>query len=133
MKIVLNKRYGGFSLSEAAYERLIELGIPVRAYEEEPRDPVTGLYSHKPKNNEGEVIFDTKLSNDREQLASFGERYWDAWTSNYDKRNHSLVVQVVEELGEKANGPHADLQIEEIPDNSEYTIDDYDGIETVES
>ena len=42
MKIVINKCYGGFGLSDAAYEKLIEYGIPARAYQEETRDPETG-------------------------------------------------------------------------------------------
>jgi len=37
----------------------------------------------------------------------------------------------VEELGEKANGQCADLKIVEIPDDVEYEIEEYDGVEWV--
>lgn len=38
MKVVINKCYGGFGLSDAAYERLHKLGIPIKKYVEEKRD-----------------------------------------------------------------------------------------------
>jgi hypothetical protein len=41
------------------------------------------------------------------------------------------LVQVIEELGEEANGSHAKLEVIEIPDGVEYTIDEYDGIESI--
>ena len=44
MKIVKNSCFGGFGLSDEAYEKLIEYGIPVGKYHEEPRNPKTGLY-----------------------------------------------------------------------------------------
>lgn len=47
------------------------------------------------------------------------------------KRHDADLVAVVEELGTKASGNYADLQIEEIPDGWEYEIDEYDGNERV--
>lgn len=50
----------------------------------------------------------------------------------YDiERNDPLLVQVVEELGEMANGSYAKLKVVEIPDDIEWTIEDYDGDEWV--
>lgn len=46
-------------------------------------------------------------------------------------RHDRALVQVVEELGEKANGGCADLAIREVPDGSRYRIDEYDGLERV--
>lgn len=131
MKVVINKCFGGFGLSDAAYEKLIEWGVPVRAYVQEQRDPKTRLYMPEPS-NEGEVIFDrdlepkTRLSIAGRALSS---RYWDTWTR--DSRSHPLVVRVVEELGEKANGRCADLRVVEIPDGTDYTIEEYDGNEHI--
>jgi hypothetical protein len=45
-------------------------------------------------------------------------------------RHHPLLVQVVEELGEKASGSHAKLEVVEINSNL-YKIDEYDGLESV--
>lgn len=49
-----------------------------------------------------------------------------------DCRTAPELVQVVEELGDKANGPYSKLEVVEIPDDVEWYIDDYDGIETIE-
>jgi hypothetical protein len=42
-----------------------------------------------------------------------------------------VLVQVVEELGEKANDSFADLYIVELPAGTVYRIDEYDGRESV--
>ena len=47
------------------------------------------------------------------------------------QRNDKALIEVVEELGEGANGFLAKLRIEEIPDGSEFEIDEYDGLESV--
>lgn len=126
MKLVINTCFGGFGLSDAAYERLGELGIPIVKYG-----------THTP---DSEVIFDRELTplgedefNDiywkfKGQTKS-NQRYWDSFAS--DSRTHPLILQVVEEMGKAANGPCAELKIVEIPDGIDYTIEEYDGNEHV--
>jgi hypothetical protein len=132
MKIVVNKCYGEFVLSNEAYGELIRLGIPVKKYIEQKRGK-GGLYIPEPK-NEGFIIFDRLLSkgennfSDADHIRLFG-RYWDTWTR--DNRTHPLLVKVVERLGKKASGSLARLEVIEIPDGIKWEIDDYDGIETV--
>ncbi len=126
MKVVVNRCYGGFGLSEKAYLRLNELGVPIRKYIEQERGP-NGLYIPQPLNN-GEVIFDRSLDDDYKHSTLFG-RYWDSWTSQ--NRSHPLIIQVVEELGGAASGSLSKLEIVEIPDDVEWEIDDYDGMERV--
>lgn len=137
-KVVINACFGGFGLSDGAYERLIALGVPVRKYVQQTLGE-DGLYL-RPTENEGEVIFDRELTllgendfNDRTYHAYKGRgglsRYWDTWLDK--RRNHPLLVQVVEELGEAANGQYAALKVVEIPDDVEYTIEDYDGNEHI--
>ena len=46
-------------------------------------------------------------------------------------RDDIVLVQVVEELGQEANGHHSELKIVEIPDGISWFIDDYDGMETI--
>jgi len=46
-------------------------------------------------------------------------------------RADPILVQVVEELGDGANGYHARLYITEVPAGTKYRIDEYDGLETV--
>ena len=128
-KIVINTCFGGFGLSDAAYEKLIEWGIPCRKYIEEKRGE-DKLFIKVPE-NEGQVIFDRSLSDDKHDklMMSFGGRYWETWIRN--DRTNPLLIKVVEELGEKANGNYAALKIIEIPDDIEYEIEDYDGSEHV--
>ena len=140
MKIVINKCFGGFGLSDKAYEKLIEYGVPVRKYIQEKRGK-DGRYK-KTKNNEGKIIFDRELTPPGEDTFSdlywkykgksrLEQRYWDGWTRDYENRNDLLVIKVVEELGKKASGPLAELKVVEIPDDIKWEIDDYDGIESI--
>lgn len=52
--------------------------------------------------------------------------------SVYDlSRTDPFLVQVVEELGEKANDAYSYLLIRELPAGTKYRIDEYDGNERV--
>lgn len=82
-KVVINKCYGGFGISEKAKKRYEEL---------------------------------TKTT------------FKHTWDLN---RDDPILIQVIEELGEEANDELSKLKIVEIPENVEYYIDDYDGIETI--
>ena len=139
-KIVVNKCFGGFGLSDLAYEELIKLGVPVRKYIQEIRNPKTGLYEIKEKSNEGKVIFDreltpigessfTDLYHKSKGQSLMSQRYWEVWIDK--ERENPLLIQIVEKLGEKANGSCANLRIIEIPDEVDYVIEEYDGLETV--
>ena len=139
MKIVVNKCFGGFGLSDKAYEKLIEWGVPVRKYVAQMRNPETDLYEDEPLNN-GEVIFDRELTPPGEDKFNdiyhqfkgksiMQKRYWDSWTR--DARTHPLVIRVVEELGEEASSCVANLEVVEIPDDVEWEISEYDGLEHV--
>lgn len=137
-RVVINTCFGGFGISDAAYEKLGEWGIPIRKYEQQERDSETGLFKPQPL-NEGEVIFDRDLTGAEESpLAAIywqyrgsrvQGRYWDSWLD--DSRSHPLLLRVVEELGEAANGQFAKLRIVEIPADVEYTIEEYDGLEHI--
>ena len=82
MKIVINRCYGGYSLSKEAYEYL-------------------GLK-------------------------------WDGYGYAYDNdRTNPRLVECIEMLGNAANGRFAELEIVDIPDDIEWTIEYYDGIEEV--
>jgi hypothetical protein len=47
------------------------------------------------------------------------------------ERTDPVLVQVVEELGDKANGDCAELRIAELSAGTLYRIDEYDGVEQV--
>ncbi len=60
---------------------------------------------------------------------------WDGFgfLSGYDiERNDPKLVECVETLGEKANGTFSKLKVVEIPDDVDWEINYYDGLETVE-
>ncbi len=147
MKVVINRCFGGFGLSDAAYLRMIDLGIPVRKYIEQARDPVTGLYLPEPR-NDGDVIFDCELNEDdgsplnAHSLRKLtGNRFSESWIRDsdytqagkmrYRGRFHSAVIKAVESLGEAANGRFSKLKIVEVPDDVEWDIKDYDGMESI--
>lgn len=85
MKVVINKCFGGFSLSHSAMARLRDGG------------------------------------------GSQDNWYW----SSDVARRDPLLVAVVEDLGDAANGTYAKLRVVEIPDGVDYEIDEYDGMEKV--
>jgi len=104
MKIVINSDYGGFGLSDEAMELYLNRkGIP---------------YDKKPwKLNEH--IFVKPGTEDDLYLR------WDI------ERDDPILVQVVEELGEKADGRYAQLKIVEIPDDVKWVLQEYDGRESI--
>lgn len=46
-------------------------------------------------------------------------------------RTNLELIECVEQLGKEANGRSADLKVVEIPDDIEYSIEDYDGSEHI--
>lgn len=102
-KVVYNSCYGGFSLSKKAVQRLAELGS---------EEAVQAL-KDDPNNSFGYSLYDY---NSYKSIA------------RHDKR----LVQVVEELGDEANGRCSKLRIEEISSRT-YRISEYDGLETVKT
>ena len=135
MKVVINDCFGGFSLSPQAILKLFELGvlsgIPVAEYFSNDRGPddVLGLkrslsnwreYLKNP--DQRHSLFLCVFNTDESQVIT-GDRQI--------QRDNDSLIRVVEELGEKANGVCARLKIVEIPDDVEWHIDDYDGLEHV--
>lgn len=53
------------------------------------------------------------------------------WDIRGFDRDDPALVQVVEELGDRANGSAASLKVVEIPDDVEWYIEEYDGSEWV--
>ncbi len=50
---------------------------------------------------------------------------------NPQRREHPLLVECVETLGQQANTQVSNLRVVEIPDGVKYTIEEYDGIESI--
>ena len=57
---------------------------------------------------------------------------WDNYGKKFkNDRNNPKLIEVVEKLAEKASGKFASLKVVEIPDDIDWYIHDYDGMETV--
>jgi len=132
MKLVINKCYGGYGLSDEAYLWLASnFGIPIKKYVDEKFSSETRKYLPEPA-NAGEVIFDRDLAEDKLNYSSLRRLSGRYWAIDWDeKRDDPRIVACVETLGDKANGTHAKLVVVEIPDGTDWEIDEYDGIETV--
>jgi antirestriction protein len=112
MKVVINRCWGGFGLSDKAIELCVERGMTMVHYKDKNSDSADF------------VMFDKKKDN-----------YYAHHQDEPEFRCHPIVVKTVEELGEKANGPHSSLDIVEIPFSScdGWYIHDYDGRESINS
>ena len=102
-KIVINACYGGFSVSNAAMKRYAELmGFEYKA-------PVNMHYPAYVIDANGDEISDYEID-----------------------RADPVLVQVVEELGDEANGTCSKLKIMELDKGTLYRIEEYDGFEHIE-
>lgn len=116
MKIVINTCYGGFGLSHKGHELYAELVGRELTWE---RDEIS-LKVYGPNYDPDEALVHYKLD---------GERFW---VSSYTtERSDPFLVQVVEELDEEANGKYSELKVVEVPDDIEWSIAEYDGMEWV--
>ncbi len=117
MKIVLNKCFGGFSVSLEAARFMAARG------------------------NEQAIAevaeYDSKLSDPTKQRdleKKYGVKFLGSGKTGdhggYERNNVDLA-SAVEALGKKASGADADLRIIEIPDGVGYEIDEYDGMESI--
>ena len=106
MKIVINADWGGFSLSNQAIQRYAELAGINLIGQADDKFSWTNWY--------------------RDVVDS--DHYWSELEI---ARNDPHLVQVVEELGEAANGDHASLKIVNVPDDVVWDIVEYDGHEYV--
>ena len=107
-KIAYNNCYGGFGLSDEAFEALLDR---------------KGIAWEKSVGQFGGLNY--------QRVGVTGD---DCYLSHYDfyeDRSDPDLIAVIEELGDKANGMCAKLVIEDVPKGTSYRIDEYDGNETL--
>ena len=130
-KVILNKCYGGFGVSIEVYKLYAKKkGLSICFYDCDYRNGKT-IYK-KIEEPTNPVFFHcfTKDIEDNVTISDDDYEKYSLWLCR-DYREDPTLIEVVEELGEKANSPFSDLRIVEIPSDLDYVIDDYDGIETL--
>ena len=151
--IVINRCYGGFSLSKRAVARLAELqGRKVYFFRHVFRllgsddDRDSWVRTTMSDGRRWRAVDTADLSKVNKILSSPSN--WNTMTmeektahntlynkhvfeTRPDKRDDPLLVQVVKELGRAASGECAKLVIVEIPDDAEWEIEEYNGVEWV--
>jgi len=131
MKIAVNKCYGGFSLSNKAIKRLLELkGKECYFYKQTKYSFKHGKDEYKLIDNpKDEMFVDVSTVNLGIKTDNIPNDYY-FYYGNIERTDADLI-QVIEELGDDASGRFGDIKIVEIPDNVKWEIDNYDGIETI--
>lgn len=114
IKVVINKCWGGFSVSRNALHNLREMGNK-SALEE---------------TDEGEKYpnQDT-IRGDLER--EYGVKPFDAYLNDIPRDDLDLVNLIEEKGSEWVSGRLANLVVIEIPDGVEWEIDNYDGMESI--
>ena len=151
MKVVINKQFGGFSLSALAVKKYAEKKGRECYFFVNPREPKFSLDKFVPvtveEANKSFIFYAFDVPNPedfscptekwfeltQEERTRFNELYSGHLLGagrDVDRADPDLIA-VVEELGEAANGSHATLEIFEIPDGTNYQIDEYDGNESI--
>jgi len=103
--IIINEDYGGFGLSDEAIEMLFKLKVWHMVKED--RDSGITIY-YRDSIDESNYFDEYELERDDKEL-----------------------VEVVKELGERANSKYSTLKIISIPDDVKWHIGEYDGREHV--
>jgi len=132
MKIVVNRCYGGFGLSDKAVEMVMNRkGLDCFRYRQTKykfRDGVNE-YTKCKKSNDIDLITFYFTKDFGNKINEFPSEF--NWYYGSIARNDEDLVTVVEELGKEANGRFSELEVVEIPDDVNWELDDYDGIETI--
>ena len=141
MKIVINSCYGGFGLShEAMMLYAMKKGIDVYPYfqskskfdenSNNKEDEYTRIDTNEDTPESDFDLIYYSLKDHGKTIKDFPEK--SKYLSCYDMdRSDKALVEVVEELGKKADRWASELSIVEIPDGISWHIEEYDGIEHV--
>jgi len=127
-KVVYNACFGGFNLSREACKRYWEIkGQEVWIENGDFLDMFT-VWLVPPEERVDEQKDWRSMTHDERIV--FNEQYdKQTWSDRNVARHDPILVQVVEELGDKADGMCAKLAIAEV--SGPYRIDEYDGSESV--
>lgn len=130
MKIILNKCFGGFDVSKEAYMLYAKKkGLELYQYASDFVNFKKCIY----KKTNDETLFKNyfiKDMGDNIEISNEDYKKHNLYL-NDEHRLDPILIEVIEELGDKASGRFGGLEVVEIPDNCYYKIDEYDGVETI--
>ena len=132
MQVVINNCFGGFGLSLKAQKRYAELKGFALFFYKQTRYPWDGdkeeftKITDIDKNCFGSLSITKDLGNVTDSLPD-GSYFF----SHNIERTDPVLLQVIQELGDAANGECSSLKIVDIPDGVDWQIDEYDGNEWV--
>ena len=130
-KIVINKCFGGFGLGIEAQKLINKLGCPHTEVKTEQQ------YFGGDSMKEFDIEHYGSVENAHKQHAEFCEIPFSNGKlirDDHDDRSNRgcpVLIKVVEKMGKKSWGKHAELKIVEIPDGVEWSIEEYDGSEWI--
>ena len=129
-KVILNKCFGGFDVSKEAYMLYAKKKrLTLYLYESEF---INRKFIYKKVNDDNSIFrhYFIKDMGDNVEISNEDYEKYCLYLKD-EHREDPILIEVVEELGEKASGRFGNLKVVEIPDDLEYVIDEYDGIETL--
>lgn len=131
MKLVVNRCFGGFGLSDKAIEMVMKRkGLGCFRYEQTKYKYQHGIDEYTRCDTPNVSIYAIYSTEDLgKKINKFPKESY--WYHRDLKRDDADLIAVVEELGKEANSWASELEVVEIPDDVEWEIDEYDGIETI--
>lgn len=132
MKVILNKCYGGFDVSDEGYQLYAKKkGLQLYTYEANVSD-FDLLDKVETPHRSLLTWYFTKDFGETVRRDSFATDDWgNSLRLDGDCRTDPVLIEVVEELGEKASGGFGKLFVVDIPDDVDYEIIEHDGYETL--
>jgi len=134
-KVVYNACYGGFGLSKEACQRYWDIKGQQVWIENDTQFKSLGLFTVwlvAPEDRIPAKDRDEFCAMTMDERIAYNQAYSkQTWYYNNVDRHDPVLVQVVEELEDKASGEYAKLAIEEV--DGPYRIDEYDGNESVQT
>lgn len=150
-KISINSRHGGFRLSNKALKRILEL---------KNKNAYFYIYNYNGNNRKYTPISDQEAFESKgyidvccftvpdahnilignfdessiEERIAYNEKFESIYISPYDhfRRDDEDLIKVIEELGQKeCSSEYSEIKIVEIPDDVDWIIQEYDGLEWV--
>ena len=134
MKVVINKCFGGFCLSDKAVEMIMKRkGLDCFRYAHTKYKHSDGVnkFERREDNSENKMfpIIYYSVKDLGEEVNELPDDV--VWDDDNISRDDADLVAVVEELGKEASTRVSNLVAVEIPDDVNWVIEDYDGLESI--